>query len=156
MEEDWNIIESTTSSTSSLHQKSLIGLDFNRFANQPVYSLKDDDNTQDYDQQLIDQGVIFCDNSPVLKAQINLSIDDVEDTNNEQQQRINQYNKRIIDLNSFFPFIMKEEEENPTRESSLEKTATWQNSTAGSSVPYMSEKVEAIECKYIYIRVCMY
>ncbi|KAI9244904.1 hypothetical protein EDC94DRAFT_688244 [Helicostylum pulchrum] len=41
---------------------------------------------------------------------------------------------------------MKEEAGNSTtRESPLEKTATWQNSTAGSSVPYMSERVEAIE-----------
>lgn len=160
MEEDWDIIETTTSSSSSssssLPQNSLIGLDFNRFANQPAYNIKDDDNIQDYDQQLIDQGVIFSDESPVLKAQINLnsSIDDVEDMNNElEQQRINQYNKKIIDLNSFFPFIMKEEEENPTRESPLEKTATWQNSTAGSSVPYMSDRIEPIEsmCVCVYI-----
>lgn len=154
MEEDWDIIDSTSSSLSTSIQQQQKGLElnFNRFSNQPAYEINEDEcQDEDYDQQLMDEGVIFSDESSIKEIDFTLGdsklmnndttepIDDVPDTNNElEQQRIDQLKNNY--LSHIFPLsIMDPQDNSLTRETDLDRTSVWRNSETGTSVPYISD-----------------
>lgn len=67
MEEEWNLVNSLNSSLNvpeNIEKSTSVELNFNRFANQPEFHIDDDGYPEDYDQQLMDEGVIFCDSPP--------------------------------------------------------------------------------------------
>jgi hypothetical protein len=71
--------------------------------------------------------------------------DDVQNNNEIEQQRINQF--KNIYLSPFFPInnFMNEQENSNTRESQVDKSAIWKNTETGSSVPYISPEVSKEE-----------
>jgi hypothetical protein len=78
--EDWDLVDSLHSSIRNNNSTTPVEknkntttgsttfpeLDFNRFANQPEFEIKDDVDLdeEDYEQQLRDEGVIFCESPP--------------------------------------------------------------------------------------------
>lgn len=167
MEEEWDLVNSLSSSLNipeRIEKSTSVELNFNRFANQPEFHIEDDGYPEDYDQQLMDEGVIFSD-SPTpedeikdesmdlydsYEEDINFTLgdsklmdndtvsDDVQRDNNElEQQRINQH-KNII-TSSFFPINnFMDKKDNSTRESEVDKQSLWEKNQAGPSVPYIS------------------
>lgn len=167
MEEEWDLVNSLSSSLNipeRIEKSTSVELNFNRFANQPEFQIEDDGYPEDYDQQLMDEGVIFSD-SPTpeddikdesmdlydsYEEDINFTLgdsklmyndtvsDDVQRDNNElEQQRINQH-KNII-TSSFFPISnFMDKKDNTTRESEVDKQSLWEKNQAGPSVPYIS------------------
>lgn len=163
MEEDWDIIDSTSSDSIPVQEEEPRGLElnFNRFRPQVAYELSSSDECQDedYDQQLMDEGVIFSDegsqkeivftvgDSNLMKndtTQQPIDEFDDDDTNNElEQQRIDQLKNNY--LSRLFPSNIMDNppptvpaQEN-TRETDADRTAVWRNAaTTGTSVPYVS------------------
>lgn len=172
MEEEWDLVNSLSSSLNIpeyIEKSTSVELNFNRFANQPEFQIEDDGYPEDYDQQLMDEGVIFSD-SPTpedeikdesmelydsYEEDINFTLgdsklmdndtnsDDVQRDNNElEQQRINQHKNGI--LSSFFPINnFMDNKDNLTRESQVDKQSLWEHNNAGPSVPYISASKEA-------------
>lgn len=155
MEDDWDIIDSTPSLSSST-QKGLLELNFNRFNQQPAYEISSDECPEDYDQQLMDEGVIFSDEEEEVSIHefindtANQPIDDVPDIHNNEleQQRIDQlktdYLSRLFPPSSFSSHTSSRMDtpEMTSRESPLDKAAVWKNPQVGSSVPYVSTTID--------------